>query len=189
MYRTTVDDVTDHTNRYRQAAIAWLHRVTGGQFGEYTVNTAAVLGGIAGLLGLAMAVLAALSGLVRLAAMGVAAGWDQATSLAGWVAARPEAHLVTEPVTNFFIVHGAGLPVEPARMVLLWGLGGAILAGLAFVARSRGAQIGWPLYGAATVALAGLGTETTGNGLVAAAAIVLAWCLVSVLVLRRPLFG
>lgn len=132
-------------------------------------------------------------GAVVLAVIGVTlTGWllYQLLHLVLWLLAGPAklaqlpvVHVALDPITTWATQHGTGLPVPPSTLLITWGLGGLALA-IAGTAGSRGARIAWPLYGAATAAVAWCGA-TEQHRPVAAGLIVLAWGLASILVLRH----
>lgn len=97
--------------------------------------------------------------------------------------ALPVAHVALDPITTWADHHAAGLPVAPTALLTVWGIGGAVLA-LASLAGSRSARITWPLYGAATAAMAWFGA-TEPHRAIAAGLIALAWALASIVVLHR----
>jgi hypothetical protein len=99
------------------------------------------------------------------------------------VAAVPVAHVALDPISAWVRQHAAGLPVSPAVLLTVWGIGGATLV-VTGLSGSLGARIAWPVYGAATTAMAWFGA-TEPHRPIAAGLIVLAWGLASILVLRR----
>lgn len=97
----------------------------------------------------------------------------------------PAVAMVTDPIGHWLAVHGHGLPVSTYGMAVAWAAGGLGLFLLATL-RSRGARIGWPLYGTATAAMAWFGATTEVHRPIVAGAVGLAWCVASVLAYRRP---
>lgn len=99
------------------------------------------------------------------------------------VHALPVLHVALDPIATWADQHAGGLPVTPAALLTAWGVGGAVLA-VAGLAGSRGARLAWPLYGAATAAMAWFGA-TAPHRPIAAGLIALAWAVVSIVVLHR----
>lgn len=99
------------------------------------------------------------------------------------VHALPVLHVAVDSIVAWADQHAAGLPVAPAALLTAWGVGGAVLA-VAGLAGSRGARIAWPLYGAATAAMAWFGA-TEPHRPIAAGLIALVWGVASIAVLHR----
>lgn len=112
------------------------------------------------------------------------AGGDSISDGGQWIAAQPAVEMFTDPINGWFTKHAADLPVTAGTLAALWLTAGSVLFGFA-VLRSRGAQLGWTLYGAGSTAMAWQGTTVETHRPVVAGAVVLAWCLLSVLALRR----
>lgn len=157
------------------------------------LDTAPALGQVVAVVFGGLVALTAIIGLLWLATLiamgiyhGAVAGWD--ASVTGWNTVWPLLVTVADAVTAWITTHAAGLPVPASLLLQVWAIAGATLGVLAAL-RSRGARIGWPLYGAATVAMAYFGTTTEAHRPVVAGAAALAWCAGSVLAFRRPLLG
>jgi len=99
------------------------------------------------------------------------------------VASLPLVHTATDPIGAWAEQHAAGLPVSAGTLLTVWGIGGGLLV-LGGLCGARGARVAWPLYGAATAAMAWFGAQDPHQP-IAAGLIVLAWILLSILVLHR----
>lgn len=120
-------------------------------------------------------VIAMISLLVRAA---IAAGHT-----AGQLPSTALGRVVGDALQHWIAAHTTGIAVSPATVLTVWAAGGGVLA-LAGVAGSRGARVVWPVYGAATVAMAWFGA-TEPHQPIAAGLVGLAWAVVSIVVLHR----
>lgn len=120
---------------------------------------------------------------------------DLATTGAGWLGEHivllaetvwhsAPIELFVAPIGHWLEQHAAGLAVPADVLALCWGLGGAVLFGLAVLTAARGAQLGWLGFGIATTAMAYAGAEPV-HAPVVAGAVGLLWALGSVFALRR----
>lgn len=91
--------------------------------------------------------------------------------------------VATDPLVAWTEQHTAGLAVSASTLLTVWAIGGAVLF-LGGLGGARGARVAWPLFGAATAAMAWHGAAEPHRP-VAAGLIVLAWGVLSILVLHR----
>ena len=109
-------------------------------------------------------------------------GDSEARTYSGHVA-EGVVRIVTDPIGHWLVVHTAGLPLTMPTAAGIWGVTGFVL----FYAAScyhLGAQLLWPVYGAATAAMAWSGTDVSEYRPVAVGLIAIAWSVLSLLALR-----
>lgn len=92
--------------------------------------------------------------------------------------------LITEPIRNYLATHAAGTGLSASLLGDSWLAVGGILILFALL-ESRGARIGWALYGAASVAMVWFGTDWIAHRPIAAGITGLTWTLISIGTLHR----
>ncbi|RSN05947.1 hypothetical protein DMC63_37685 [Streptomyces sp. WAC 05977] len=95
----------------------------------------------------------------------------------------PAVRIVTDPIGHWMAMHTAGLPLTAQAAAWLWG-GTGFLLFYAACYRHLGAQLLWPIYGAATAAMAWSGTATADHRPVVVGLLAIAWSALSLLALR-----
>lgn len=153
---------------------------------------------IGDLTGMQIAGIAAVVGLTAVSAVALM-GWllGQVVQLLGWLGegatdannaltspqAAQLARVASDPIVAWAEHHAAGLAVSATTLLTVWAIGGGVLF-LGGLGGARGARIAWPLYGAATAAMAWHGAVEPHRP-IAAGLIALAWGVLSILVLHR----
>lgn len=193
MHTTNIRSITDDTEnpsqpdekpgwpRWAVHALAWLRQSanTARRFVETDpAGAASLLGAAAGVVLTAVLAVGLFAAVLQWAVSG--------NALHDIQRALPAVRIVTDPIGHWMTTHTAGLPLSTQAASWIWGLTGTALF-LAASCRHLGAQLLWPLYGAATAALAWMGTETPSHRPVVVGLIAAAWSVLSLLALRgRP---
>lgn len=113
---------------------------------------------------------------------GHAAG-DAVQDLLRWLGDGPIARTITGPVQTYIDSHAAGLPATAAQVRWGWLITGAVLL-ICASCGSRGARIGWALYGALTAAMVWDASHVDNRDL-AVAITAAVWSLLAVPVFTR----
>lgn len=103
---------------------------------------------------------------------------------ASWLAGLDLMAVVTDAIGAWFDSRTAGLDLDPGLLVTIWWISVAAAFGLAFLFKSRGAQLAWILQGAAAAAMAWSVTEPPSQA-TAAGIVLFWWAIGSVFALRR----
>lgn len=138
--------------------------------------------GAASLVGTAIGVV--LTAVLAFSALGNVLKWLTSGHVVHDVAMQlPAVHIVTDPIGHWLAAHTAGLPLTAPIAAWAWGMTGFALF-FAACWRHLGAQLMWPLYGAATAAMAWSGTATAAHRPVVVGLLAIAWSVLSLLALR-----
>ncbi|MEU4673956.1 hypothetical protein AB0F91_39875 [Amycolatopsis sp. NPDC023774] len=97
--------------------------------------------------------------------------------LVHWV---PALRIMTDPIGHWLAVHTAGLPLAVNFAAAIWAVIGAGVF-LAARAQHRGGQLLWPLFGAATAAMAWFGTTELTHRPIAAGLVGALWAALTLL--------
>ncbi|MFC4065059.1 hypothetical protein [Actinoplanes subglobosus] len=103
---------------------------------------------------------------------------------AEWTRSTAAADIVLQPVRQYIDAHAAGLPITSDTLWWTWCAAGIVLCLTSTLTRSLAAQLGWVLYGAASVAMVYNASSNPARP-VAAAVAALWWIGFSFLALRR----
>jgi hypothetical protein len=187
-YISPVDRAGRWIRRRHRDATGWISRISRGRLGSGTVTSVFTTIAVASVVVALWAVLALLAGLARMVAAAAAAAWGSGSDTAAAIGEHTLTQLAATSVETYLAEHTAGLAVDPTQAALLWLLVGLTVALLAAVFRARGAQVCWPLWGAATAAMAWHGAESPHQP-VAAGVVLAAWGVATLVVWRRPLLS
>jgi hypothetical protein len=119
------------------------------------------------------------------------------TELVGWAvdgnplqdlaAILPAREIATDALMHWLSIHTAGTGISTETAAWTWGITGLVVWVTASCHQLGAQLVLWPAYGAASVAMAWLGTTTATQRPVAAAIVAIAWAALSLFALnRRP---
>jgi hypothetical protein len=164
--------------RWTITALAWLTKTTTNVRRFVATDPAGAASLVGTAIGGTLTVLLVFNALIKVVRWLVAGhpAQDIATAV-------PALRIATEPIGHWLAAHTAGLPITTQAAAWTWGVTGFLLFYSA-TCRHLGAQLLWPVYGAATAAMAWFGTDTTAHRPVAIGLIAVAWSGLSLLALR-----